>query len=281
MAMTIRSVAAGAGWRVSDAICTAGPRDTPFEERHDAICIAAVTKGTFQYRSAQGTALLGPGALLLGNAGDGFTCNHDHGTGDRCLAFHLTPAFFESVLADLPGAKVIGFHLPRLSPSTSFLPLFTRMEAARDDGESGAWEEIALDLAASAIAAAAGTSMRLKAPGARDQQRVSEAIRRIETESDQPLTLAALARGVGSSPYHFLRSFRALVGAAPYQFLLWQRMRQAAIRLRRSAAPVSTIAFEAGFGDLSTFNRRFRRVMGLSPTAYRRAHAGRRGNDGL
>ncbi len=274
-------MAAGAGWRVSDAICAAGPRDKPFEERHDAICIAAVTEGTFHYRSAQGAALLGPGMLLLGNAGDGFTCSHDHGTGDRCLAFHLSATCFESVLDELPGAKTMGFNLPRLSPSISLLPLLARMEAARDDGESEEWEEIALDLAAAAITAAAGTPTCLPSPSARDQRRVSDAIRRIEAESDQPLMLTTLARGVGLSRYHFLRSFRALVGATPYQFLLWQRMRQAAIRLRRTTAPVSMIAFEAGFGDLSTFNRRFRRVMGASPTAYRGARTRHFGNNGL
>ena len=32
---------------------------------------------------------------------------------------------------------------------------------------------------------------------------------------------------------------------------------------------VSTIALDAGFNDLSTFNRRFRRIMGASPTAFR------------
>jgi AraC-like DNA-binding protein len=32
---------------------------------------------------------------------------------------------------------------------------------------------------------------------------------------------------------------------------------------------ISEIAFTAGFGDLSTFNRRFQRIFGLSPSAFR------------
>jgi AraC family transcriptional regulator len=39
--------------------------------------------------------------------------------------------------------------------------------------------------------------------------------------------------------------------------------------LSSSFEPVSTIALETGFGDLSTFNGRFRDVFGMSPTAYR------------
>jgi AraC-like DNA-binding protein len=41
------------------------------------------------------------------------------------------------------------------------------------------------------------------------------------------------------------------------------------VRLRRGGEPITTIAYDAGFNDLSTFNRRFRRLMGASPSAYR------------
>ncbi|MBN9549240.1 MAG: helix-turn-helix domain-containing protein, partial [Alphaproteobacteria bacterium] len=50
---------------------------------------------------------------------------------------------------------------------------------------------------------------------------------------------------------------------------------RAAVRLRSSDVAVSTIAFDAGFNDLSTFNRRFRREMGETPGAYRARRAGR------
>ena len=54
------------------------------------------------------------------------------------------------------------------------------------------------------------------------------------------------------------------------QFLLSVRMRRAAVRLATTAAPVSAIAYETGFGDLSTFNARFRETFETSPTAFRR-----------
>ena len=55
----------------------------------------------------------------------------------------------------------------------------------------------------------------------------------------------------------------------PHQFVLRTRLHRAAVRLRRSDETISAIAFDAGFNDLSTFNRRFRRLMGASPGAYR------------
>ena len=61
----------------------------------------------------------------------------------------------------------------------------------------------------------------------------------------------------------------------PHQYVLRTRLHRAAVRLRRSDETISAIAFDAGFSDLSTFNRRFRRLMGASPGAYRAR--GRRG----
>ena len=73
------------------------------------------------------------------------------------------------------------------------------------------------------------------------------------------------------SPYHFLRTFRAVVGMTPHQFILHTRMHRAGVCLRRTSDSISAIAFMAGFGltPLSTFNRRFQRIMGQSPSAYR------------
>jgi AraC family transcriptional regulator len=62
-----------------------------------------------------------------------------------------------------------------------------------------------------------------------------------------------------------------LVGMTPHQYVLRTRLHRAALLLRRTDQPVAGIAFDCGFGDLSTFNRRFRRVMGASPSDYRNA----------
>jgi transcriptional regulator GlxA family with amidase domain len=107
-------------------------------------------------------------------------------------------------------------------------------------------------------------------PSARDERRISEVLRYIELYAADALDLEMLAGIAIMSKYHFLRTFRHFVGMTPYQFLLSVRMRRAAVRLATSSEPVSTIAFDTGFGDLSTFNGRFRDVFGMSPTVYRR-----------
>jgi AraC family transcriptional regulator len=275
MSMSSLWLASGRGWRVDDIRCTSGPRDRPFEERHDGMCIAIVTSGTFTYRTTQGTAVLAPGAALLGNHGHCFECGHEHGIGDRCLSFRFSPEFVESVVSDLPGARQLVFTLPNLPPLPELIPLVADATASRDGIDAAPFEELALSLVAKVGTAL--TQMRSSAPAKqwaphpsqRDQRRVTEALRRIEAQCDQPLSLQQLAAEVAMSPYHFLRTFRAVAGMAPHQFLLHTRLQRAALRLRCSGDPIATIALEAGFSDLSTFNRRFRRLLGASPGAYR------------
>jgi AraC family transcriptional regulator len=269
MALTSRLLACGTGWRVQDLICTSGPRDRPFEERHNGVCIGAVTHGTFSYRSALGSAVFSPGALVLGNHCHCFECSHDHAAGDRCLSFRFAPEFFESVLGAVPGARRLSFAVPRLPPNPALLPIIAAAEAARDDSDAGAFEEVALRVAGKVAVAFAESSRRATAPSSRDEKRISAALRRIEARADEALSVAELAGVAAMSPYHFLRTFRAVVGMTPHQFILHTRLHRAAVRLRRTSGHVSAIAFAAGFGDLSTFNRRFARIFGLSPSAYR------------
>jgi AraC family transcriptional regulator len=269
MALTWHILASGLGWTVSDIVCRAGPQDRPFEEKHDAVSIAAVTEGTFQYRTAAGSAVLAPGGVLLGNAGASFQCGHEHGVGDRCLSFQFAPELLETVVVAVPRARHVEFRVPSLPPLRSLMPLLAAAQAARDDGDAAELEELALRLAAAVAAVAADMPNPAYRSNARDERRISEALRRIEADAAEGLSLAGLAYGAGTSPYHFLRSFRQVVGMTPYQFVLHTRLSRAAARLRGSDEPISAIAFDAGFGDLSTFNRRFRRVMGCNPGAYR------------
>lgn len=275
MSLTSRMLASGTGWSVSDVTCTAGPHDRPFEERHDTVSIAAVTAGTFQYRTDGGRAMLAPGGILLGNAGACFECGHEHGSGDRCLAFSFTPALLESIVSAVPGVRRAAFSLPHLPPVPALMPLLATAEAAREEEDAAELEELALRLAAAVASTLADGAQPAPAPNERDERRITAALRRIEAEAHEPLALVDLAGKAGMSPYHFLRTFRQVSGMTPHQLVLRTRLHRAAVRLRTSDEPISAVAFDAGFGDLSTFNRRFRRLMGCSPGAWRSTGSGR------
>jgi AraC-like DNA-binding protein len=270
--LATRIIASGQGWRVSEFICNSGPEDKPFEERHENISIAAVVEGSFQYHSSAGRALLYPGAFLLGNAGTCFTCGHQHGRGDRCIAFQFSPAYFEEISASAAGSSRFRFAMGMLPPVPELMGAALAAEGTAREARL-ATEELAIDIAERAISLANGSKTHAASILPRDEKRISAALRYIEVHADDPLDLDALAAVAAMSKYHFLRSFRRSLGVTPYQYLLRTRLRRAALKLTTTAEPVAAIAYEAGFGDLSTFNAHFRRSFRQSPSAFRRGRS--------
>ncbi len=220
------------------------------------MCIALVAAGTFQYRTAVGSAVMAPGSLMLGNAGACFTCGHEHCAGDRCVSFRFSPEYFAKVVAAVPRARQMEFALPRLPLVQGLLPVLSAVQCAEPDE----LEELALRLAGDVCALLADDSRICPAPSSRDERRVTAAVRRIEAHSSERLALDELAREAAMSPYHFLRVFERVVGVTPGQYVLRTRLWRAAVLLRRSSFGVARVAAECGFGDLSTFNRQFRRA---------------------
>ena len=80
----------------------------------------------------------------------------------------------------------------------------------------------------------------------------------------------------GISPFHFLRLFTDVLGVTPHQYLVRSRLRHAARRLADDDSPITEIAYDVGFGDLSNFVRTFHRAAGASPQKFRQASRGDR-----
>lgn len=263
-----RSLAQGEGWRLTEFRCEAGPRDRPYEERHGRFTIAAVAEGSFTYRASHGSALLHPGALMLGNAGACFQCGHEHATGDRCLALQIAPAYFEEAAASAAGTSRFRFRCAMLPAGATTLPLGLLLE--RGAGKAAlAAESLVATVVERVLALASGDAPPTGLPP-RDAQRISRVLRHIEAHAEDALDLDRLAGIAAMSKYHFLRSFRRAVGAPPYRYLLNLRMRRAALALAEGRESVASVALGAGFGDLSTFNRRFRALFGTTPQGWRR-----------
>ncbi|WP_158617690.1 AraC family transcriptional regulator [Corallococcus sp. CA049B] len=273
---TARRLASGDGWRVSEIICRSGPKDPVFAEQHTWVSVSAVLSGSFTYRSRNGRVLLTPGALLLGEQHTSFCCGHEHGVGDRCIAFHFKPEFMEEVARDLSGVTRTDFPRHRLPPLQRLAPLIADVQSlAEHPGARGA-EELALRMAGAALSGIHEGSTRPIT--ATEERRMADALRLMETRLVEPLSLDVFAQALGMGRHHFLRTFRKVVGESPYSYILGRRLTLAAERLRTDGERIADIAYACGFGDLSEFVRRFRARFGVTPSAYRaRARPGSTG----
>ena len=83
-----------------------------------------------------------------------------------------------------------------------------------------------------------------------------------------PPGLTELAADAGLSRYQLLRSFRAEVGMPPYAWLAQYRVGRARALLDRGHGLAQAAAL-AGFADQAHLTRWFRRVVGVTPGAYR------------
>jgi hypothetical protein len=182
---------------MADVVCTFGPQDRSFEEQHTTISISIVMEGSFQYRSTFGSDVLSPGSLLLGNPGQPFECRHEHGPGDRCLAFFYSPEFFER--ASLAGT----FPAQRIPAISDLSPWIVEARQAIDRPEGVTFEELAHGLP-TAVLGTLGVSRQLT-PSAADERRISAVLRFIEGNLSEPLPLERLASTARMSEFHFLR----------------------------------------------------------------------------
>jgi AraC-like DNA-binding protein len=94
----------------------------------------------------------------------------------------------------------------------------------------------------------------------------------VDSRYREPLDVPALAKAAYLSPAHFSREFRRAFGETPHQYLLTRRLERAAALLRSTDHSVSDVCFTVGLRSVGSFTTSFRRVYGMSPTAYRAAH---------
>ncbi|MFC9329544.1 AraC family transcriptional regulator [Kitasatospora sp. NPDC057015] len=83
-----------------------------------------------------------------------------------------------------------------------------------------------------------------------------------------PPALADLAAGFGLSRYQLLRAFRDATGVPPYAWLAQYRVGRARALLEEGLRPAE-VAGLVGFADQAHLTRWFRRVLGVTPAAYR------------
>lgn len=250
--------------------CRADVNEKPNDEEHQAFSVTLVERGTLTYRTRAGSAVLSPGWLMLGNKGEGYVCSHEEsdGTGDDCVMLSMSAQALDDAFSALGQSGVrLRFGRAGLPPSPRVSALLSALLADGDEG-------FALEETALAVISSIQRSLNdgaAPASVARQDERALAAAHYIESRADTPLTLDDVATAVGVSAFHLLRIFRRAVGITPHQYLIRVRLLRAITLLRDTRQPVTSIAYDTGWSDLSNFTRTFRRDVGCSPREFRRA----------
>lgn len=253
--------------RVVDYRCSAGPAEQPFTELHQGHSVSYVRKGTFGYRVRDKSYELVAGSVLVGHPGDEFMCTHNHHVcGDECLAFHLSPGFVELV-----GGNKSTWRTGGLPPLPELMVLGELAQAVARGRSDAGLDEVGLWFAARFVQVVSGRPLAVQPVADRDRRRAVDAAMWIAAHSHEDIDLNKAAGEVALSAFHFLRLFSRVLGVTPHQYLVRSRLRHAAQLLADSDRPVTDVALDVGFADLSNFVRTFHRAAGLSPRGFRQA----------
>jgi AraC family transcriptional regulator len=95
----------------------------------------------------------------------------------------------------------------------------------------------------------------------------------IDEHLTEPIPLAKLAGLVRLSPAYFCRSFKQSFGVPPHRYHSNRRIERAKALLAERRHSVTEIGLGLGFSETSAFTATFRKVTGLTPTAYHRSLA--------
>lgn len=95
----------------------------------------------------------------------------------------------------------------------------------------------------------------------------------LEADPARSWALDELAARAGCTREHLCRRFRVIFGAAPLAWLARRRAERAAVLLLSTDAAVADIGRQVGWADPNLFARRFRALLGLTPSAFRQRNA--------
>jgi AraC-like DNA-binding protein len=270
-------VAQGLAVDVLDYRCRAGVHPPGPEEHNGSHSIVFVRRGVFARTVGGEGRLADANHVLFFNAGEPYRIEHPVAGGDDCTIFALS----EPVAREL-----VARHAPRHAEGTG--PLFRAGQAlvgpevlrlqyellgrARTASRLD-FEDALVSLLDRTLATAGGRHQR----GADAPRRHRDLVEAARTEVHRDLantpSLAALADGLGCSPFHLSRVFPHVAGLSLRAYVGRLKARAAAERLAQGARDLTQLALDLGYADHSHFTNAFRREWGVPPSVFRAANA--------
>lgn len=235
---------------------------------HDfyAVSLNYAGRGAFDCRSelrdaAPGTCnLIAPGELHTGHAtsGDGWIYRN----------LYIETSLMTTLLRSVgwPGPLDIRFKLPLVRDNVLAARLAYVFASLAESNSSLQNESLLLSVVARLV-----TDHLVPGHVPRDVGREREAVLRVknwlDANSEQNVSIHALAGLADLSPYYMVRAFHRQVGVPPHRYQTMVRVNRAR-QLLRSGTPISDAAYLTGFCDQSHLNRCFKTALGVTPGKY-------------
>jgi AraC-like DNA-binding protein len=237
---------------------------------HEEFSIGVCTGGVeaIDYRGIE--HVTGPGTIVVIEPGEPHTGVPSVPEGFTYRVLYPAPDLLTE-LADAPGGRPprfgqLVFHDPELAARLSAMHAALASTADPLAADSRLVELLAVLVRRHALPG------RTPAPSGASTARVTPIARpvmdRLAERLTSPPTLAELAGDLGLSRYQLLRAFRAEVGMPPYAWLAQYRVARARTLLAGGGRPAD-VATLVGFADQAHLTRWFRRVVGVTPGAFR------------
>ncbi len=201
--------------------------------------------------------------------------------GARVSAFAFGRSLVDPLAFDSAAARIVEM-LAGAAPLSARLPapafaearsLFDRLRVEEEARGPGFQAMVRLKVmeALLLLARASGAAPAEPAQTAEGHRRLdaAEIMQFIQEHYADPLSLPGIAARFGHNPSYFSRLFHRAAGVPLVEYINRVRIQHACQLLKRSNAGIAEIALTVGYNNLSHFNRFFRRLMDMSPRAYR------------
>ena len=247
----------------------AGPAHAGNED-HLYFGITLEGRSVAQQRRGEVTLLEGDGVLL--SAPDGFTLTHPAQV--NFLGLRLSRAVLETRLNNIDDAvmQVIRRDTPALALLTRYIGIALDDSQPATSGLQGLVANHVYELAAMAIGATGESVVIANGLGVRAARLRAIKADIVANLADCELSVSTVAARHCVTPRYVHKLFE-YEGMTYSRFVLGQRLDRVHRMLtdpRFASHSISALAFRAGFGDLSYFNRAFRHRYGVTPSDIRR-----------
>jgi AraC-like DNA-binding protein len=251
--------------QVQDVCCAAG-RSGLSDTRSDAVAhVCMVRRGCFHYHLGPRTYFADSSRVLIHDDGVEYRTSHPCDGGDDCTVIVLTPELMAEAFGRRRRHEEIEFEMAPAG-QVSHLAAYALLRHPLTERLAG--EEAAIGL----VQAIAGGRSQKVDPGSADSERL-RIVRRVKgllnDRLDENLSLSALARDAGCSPYHLMHQFRGHTGQTIRGYRARLRVAAALDLMVQGAWDLTDLALQCGFASHSHMSETFRAVLGMTPSELR------------